>query len=306
MAVEHMLRGRTAAILVVYRWRGPLEDVLQVLGRTVASVVVVDNAEQAHLQLPELTDRHGALLMQAGNRGGLAGAYNMALAHLREQYPGHFNQVVFLDDDSDPTVLDALLRDPVTIGLLQDASTAAVAPAYRDRATGMRGKYIQLQRFGMTYLSRHFTDLRQVAFVINSMSVWRMTALQRIGCFNEMLAVDHVDTEYCLRARACGLRVWVHGGHEFAHAIGQRRKFKFLGREMQAGGHDPDRRRLIGRNTAWLARTWCWKEPSFAFLCLTRLAYEAVGILMAEDRKAEKLLALTMGALAGLFLPLRS
>ena len=139
-----------------------------------------------------------------------------------------------------------------------------------------------------------------------SLSVWRIDALHRIGRFNEGLAIDHVDTEYCLRARACNLSVWVHGGYTFAHAIGHRRKFKVFGRVMQAGGHDPDRRRTIGRNTAWLARTWMWREPAFAMLCLSRLAYEAVGIVMAEDRKPAKLWALTRGAVSGFLLRLRT
>lgn len=302
MAVEHPLPGRTAAVLVVYRLRSPLDQTLQSLARTVAVTLVVDNSEQGHAHLPALVARHGADLLQAGNRGGLAGAYNAALDRLRVQHPGCIDWVVFLDDDSDPTSLSDFLCDPEVVHRLQDDRTAAVAPAYRDRATGLRGKYIDLGRFRLDYLSRQFTGMRQVAFVINSMSVWRLAALARIGRFNETLAVDHVDTEYCLRARACALSVWVHGGHEFDHAIGERRKFKVFGREMQAGGHSPDRRALIGRNTAWLARVWLWREPAFAFLCLTRLAYEVVGIVLVEEQKSAKLAALGRGALAGLVL----
>lgn len=305
MAVEHPLPRRTAAVLVVYRLRSPLDQTLQSLARTVGVTLVVDNSEQGHEQLPALAARHGAELLKAGNRGGLAGAYNTALDRLRAQHAGLIDWVVFLDDDSDPAPLYTFLRDPLVGQRLQDVRTAAVAPAYRDRATGLRGKFIELGRFRLNYLSRQFSDLRQVAFVINSMSVWRMAALDRVGRFNEALAVDHVDTEFCLRARACDLSIWVHGGHEFDHAIGERRKFKVFGHEMQAGGHSPDRRALIGRNTAWLARTWLWREPAFAFLCLTRLAYEVVGIVLVEEQKPAKLAALVRGALAGLFLRLR-
>lgn len=300
MADETSLATRTAAILVVYALERPLDDVLARLVAAVRVCVVVDNAEQGHPDLPAVTARHGATLLAARNRGGLAGAYNVALEHLRRQHAADIDHVVFLDDDSDPAALAAFLADPVTVDRLQQPTTAATAPAYRDRATGMRGKYIQLDRFRLTYLSRQFTDLRAVAFVINSMSVWRMDALARIGPFNEGLAIDHVDTEYCLRARACRLSVYVHGGHEFAHSIGQRRRFRFLGREMQAGGHGPKRRYLIGRNTAWLARRWLIREPAFAFLCATRLAYEVVGIVLAEDQAWRKLAALLRGTAVGL------
>lgn len=305
MADEHLPPGRTAAVLVVYHPPGPLERTLQSLARTVAVTVLVDNSEQGHGHLPALAARHGAIVLKVGNRGGLAGAYNAAIAHLQKEHAGVIDWVVLLDDDSDPTVLGVFLRDPAVVRQLRDVRTAAVAPAYRDRATGLRGKYIELDRFRLNYLSRQFTDMRPVAFVINSMSVWRMAALEQVGRFNEALAVDHVDTEYCLRARTSALSIWVHGGHVFDHAIGQRRKFRIFGRDMQAGGHSPQRRALIGRNTAWLARTWLWREPAFAFLCLTRLAYEVVGITLVEDEKPAKLAALLRGALAGLFGPLR-
>lgn len=303
MADQSPLACRTAAILVVYRLSAPIEPVLSRLAETVAVTVLVDNSEHGHASLPALAERYGATLLKSANRGALAGAYNRAVRHLRELHAGTIDQIVFLDDDSDPAVLKAFLADPITADRLADARTAAIAPAYRDRATGMRGKYIELSRFRLSYLSRQFSDLRAVAFVINSMSVWRLPALDRIGPFNEDLAIDHVDTEYCLRARRLGLLTYVHGGHEFAHAIGERRRFRFLGREMQAGGHGPERRYLIGRNTLWLARAWAWREPAFAFLCATRLAYEVVGILVAEDRARVKVTALLRGACAGLFMP---
>jgi rhamnosyltransferase len=110
------------------------------------------------------------------------------------------------------------------------------------------------------------------------MTVWRLQALQRIGAFHEGLAIDHVDTEYCLRARQAGLTLHVNGAFEFAHAIGERRKYRLLGVELQAGGHSPQRRHMIARNTVWLARNWFCREPAFSALCLVRLAYEAVGI----------------------------
>jgi rhamnosyltransferase len=261
--------------------------------------VLADNSTAGHPALPRLASRDDLVRLHTRNLGGLAGAYNQALALIRRQHP-QITHVVFLDEDSDPAVLPAFLADPEVARLLHDAGTAAVAPAYVERATGLRGRYIELGRFRLHYLPRVFTGLRTVAFVINSMSVWPLQALQRIGDFNQGLAIDHVDTEYCLRARQSGLALHVHGSHVFQHSIGERRRFKLLGREMQAGGHGPARRYLIGRNTAWLGRHYLFREPAFAFLCATRLAYEAVGIAIAEDRRLAKLWALVRGAGVGL------
>lgn len=294
------LAASTAAVVVVYRLATDIEPGLRLLRQSVARLLVVDNHEQGHPTLPAMAARLQVDFLGARNEGGLAGAYNRALDWLQAQAPG-IQQVVFLDEDSDPSSLAALLADDMTALALARSDTAAVSPAYRDRATGLRGRYMRLSRFKLAFNPREFEDMRPVAFVINSMTVWRLQALRQIGAFHEGLAIDHVDTEYCLRARQAGLSLYVNGAFEFAHAIGERRKYRLLGVQLQAGGHSPRRRHMIARNTVWLARNWCWREPAFCGLCLARLAYEAVGILMAEDQTAAKLAALLRGAASGLF-----
>lgn len=293
------LADQTAAIAVVYRIDAALGPWLTALRREVAQVVLVDNTEHGHPALRAWPDSPGLALLHQRNQGALAGAYNGALQWLDLHRP-ELQQVVLVDDDSDPSVLRALLLDPAVRQVLAQPDTAAVAPAYVDRATGLRGRHIELRRWRLHYLPREIHGLRRVAFVINSMSVWKRSAVARIGPFNEGLAIDHVDTEYCLRARQRGLRVYLAGDHEFAHSIGQRRRYRLFGRTLQAGGHSPSRRYLIARNTAWLARRYVWREPAFAWLCASRLAYEAVGILMAEPQKLAKLMALLRGAVVGL------
>lgn len=298
----------TAAIVVVYRAEADPAQLISQLRSSVARTVVVDNSPDGHPALKGLAPSADLSLLSNRNRGGLAGAYNLALASLlttsdatgTTSVDAPIEQVVLLDEDSDAGTLGALLADPEVQALLQSQTTAAVAPAYRERATGLRGKHIQLERWKLHYLPRQFDAIKPVSFVINSMSVWRVAALRRIGPFNEGLRIDHVDTEYCLRARQAGLAIYVAGAHEFAHSIGERQRFTLFGREMQAGGHAPARRYLIGRNTAWLMRRYLWREPAFAFLCFTRLAYEAVGITMAETTRLAKLRALLGGALVGL------
>lgn len=292
------LARHTAAIVVVYRPDSDPRFLTDSLSGQVALTVLADNTATGHPALPALPARSDLIRLHTRNRGGLAGAYNQALRLIAQRY-SEVTHVVFLDEDSDASVLPRFLADRDVAQLLLAPGTATVSPAYVDRATGLRGKYIELQRLRLRYLPRIFSGLRRVAFVINSMSVWRLAALQRIGPFNESLAIDHVDTEYCLRARRLGLTVHVDGDHEFLHSIGQRKRFTFCGREMQAGGHSPARRYLIGRNTAWLGRQYLWREPAFAFLCLSRLGYEAVGIWLAEEQRTAKLWALLRGALVG-------
>ena len=289
----------TAAIVVVYRHPKCIRPTLQQLRAVLDTVLVVDNGPLPCSGLLKVTHELKCGYFHRGNVGGLAGAYNSALSWLRLN-PSAAQQVVFLDEDSDPASLAAFLHHSDTSAALARSDTAAVSPAYRDRATGMRGRYMWLRRFKLGFLPREFSGLRDVAFLINSMSVWRLLAIAQVGGFNEGLAVDHVDTEFCLRARQHGLHLYVNGTFEFAHSIGERRRYKFFGMEVQAGGHTPERRYMIGRNTAWLARRWALREPAFAALCLARLAYEAVGITLAERQAGTKLWALLRGTVSGL------
>ena len=289
----------TAAVLVVFHPESDPRPLIARLGTSVGHVLVVDNSVLGHPAVTGRPERPGQHLIRNANRGGLAGAYNRAREALAQLAPD-VRQLVFVDEDSDATALDRFLADPDVQAKLADPRTAAVAPAYCDRATGLRGKHMLLSRWRWHGLPRQFEGLRPVSFLINSMSVWRCTALQKLGPFDEGLRIDHVDTDFCLRARRAGLALWLHGSHEFRHAIGERRRFRLFGVEMQAGGHPPARRYLIGRNTAWLARRSLWREPSFTALCIARLAYEAVGIVMAEPERGPKLMALLRGACTGL------
>jgi len=94
--------------------------------------------------------------------------------------------------------------------------------------------------------------------------------------------------------------VYVHGSHEFPHSIGERRRYRCMGMEVQSGGHASARRYLLGRSTLWPARQWLWREPAFATLCLLRLSYQAIGVIAVEDRAGAKLWALLRGAASGL------
>ena len=298
--VDYPLPG-AVAVLVVFDTRHDLAPALRSVLQALAHVVVVDNSADGHPALAEWRNAPRVTILHNRNRGGLAGAYNEAIRWLTVDRTEPTTHVVFVDEDSDAAVLRSFLTDPDVQAMLNDASTAAVAPAHRDRATGLRARHMVLRRWGWRYLVREIRGMQRVAFVINSMSVWRMDALRSIGAYNEWLGVDHVDTEYSLRARRRGLAVYMHGDFEFAQSVGRRHAYRLGGRVLQSGGHTIQRRYGIARSLCVLSRTWLLREPAFAALCLARLGYEAVGIMLAERQRLSKLGALVCGGLAGLF-----
>lgn len=300
---QGLVHADTAAILVAYAPQGDPAPAASALLRVLGHVVVVDNRDEATVasarpwQLPP-----HAVVLDNRNRGWLAGAYNVAVEWLFRNAP-EVTRIAFIDDDSDVSALDGLLRDRAVNELLARPGTAAVAPTYRERVTGIRPRPVRLSTLSWTRMDRDSREIHRVSFIINSMSVWNVSALRAIGSFDEWLGIDHVDTDYCLRAQRAGYAVYVHGGHEFAHAIGQRRSYRFLGFELQTGGYGPERRLGIARGLTYLARRGLLRQPALTVFCLLRLAYEGLGVLVAEDRRTPKMRALFAGFVSGLLGP---
>jgi rhamnosyltransferase len=287
------------AVVVAYAHANQLGPRLAGLPPAIARVIVVDNSPDDQVAIDEVSALGVVQVIRNRNRGGLAGAYNRALSLIASWtfLPKH---VLFLDDDTDVGSLERFLASPETRATTTEFSVAAVAPLYVDPVTEMPGSPVRLQRWTWRSLPRNLTKSTEVSFLINSMSLWKYSALQKIGRYREELGVDHVDTDYCLRAQALGYRLILNPTVRFSHPIGSRRQYRFFGKTFQSGGHSPQRRHSIGRNTVLLARHYGSRWPGFALLCLARLGYEGLGIILAEQEKAAKLCGLLTGIGTGL------
>jgi rhamnosyltransferase len=288
-----------AAVAVAYDPRRDLSGIPRVL-TVLDHLIIVDNAPEGHPGLVEhAPSRNSAIVISNRNKGGLAGAYNAALSGIRELWP-ETTHVLFLDDDTDLSAVSAFLSSAATRAAADNPEIAAVAPIYKDRKTGLRGLHLKLDRFLFRSVGRDISHPIDVTFIVNSMSLWRMDALRVLGAYSTELAVDHIDTEYCLRAQKAGFRILLNPTVEFLHSIGDRRPYRLCGVTLQANGHSAERRYMIGRNTIILLRRYIGAFPAFGALCMIRIAYEAAGIMIAEDDRPRKLRALFRGAWAGL------
>jgi len=277
----------------------PISSVTQILD-SLSHLIIVDNCPGNHPLLGNFGCSEKVSIIKNSNIGGLAGAYNAALSTVELEHP-EATHILYLDDDTDMASVREFLGSKNTAMLANDPKVAAVAPIYVERTTGLRCAPIMLNRFSYKMFPRTLSNPTQVSFLINSMSLWRVDAIRRIGKYSTVLAVDHIDTDYCLRAALHGYQLVIDPTLSFNHSIGKRRSYTLLGKTLQSGGHSPARRRMIARNTVLLAKRYGWNYPSFAFLCLMRLCYEVVGITIAEDESVPKLSATFKGALSGMF-----
>jgi rhamnosyltransferase len=217
-----------------------------------ALLLVANDGAPWSCQLPA----NVALLRQANI--GLGAAYNLAARWALEQGATH---LLLLDQDSVPAsgMVAALME-----GFQQPGPVAAVGPLWRDSRTGEDGFFVRLARWGARKYKPAAGETVPVDFLISSGSLISLTALANIGPFDESLFIEHVDTDWALRARAKGYRLYGVADARLDHALGdaalsaspfglRRRRF-FL--------YKPERNYYLLRNSIALWRRryapWRW------------------------------------------------
>ncbi|RMD68156.1 MAG: glycosyltransferase, partial [Gammaproteobacteria bacterium] len=147
----------------------------------------------------------------------MAAAQNVGIRWCKRQ---GCRYVLFLDQDSipHPSMVKGLLQALNRL-VAQGQRIAAVGPRYRDPRTGATSRFI---RFGWGRTRPvPCGDIVPVDFLIASGMLVPMSTLEAVGGMDEGLAIDHVDTEWLLRARALGYRPYGVCAAWMEHQLGE-------------------------------------------------------------------------------------
>lgn len=245
-----------AAVVVTFHPdQATLRAALHALHGQVAQVYVVDNTATAGAcpWLAELVRSAAVpaqLLAQPDNLG-IGAAHNIGIQAARAQGAAW---VLLLDQDSclQPEAV-ARLRQAALALQQQGERVAAVGPEYRAQDGKEWSGFV---RFGCWRLVHQRANAAQPVvpadFLISSGSLIPLAVLDDIGGMDATLFIDHVDTEWCLRAQAAGYRLFGVHGARMTHALGERRWRVWLGRWRNVPLHAPFRYYYIFRNHALL------------------------------------------------------
>jgi GT2 family glycosyltransferase len=225
---RHAPPAHPHTVCVIVTFNKPIETIdTNALLRQFGHIVLVDNTPTNHGSLQDFLRPNRITVIRNRNNGGLAGAYNVAIKQI-ETHHADTRYILFLDDDTDISSLSDFLISPTTHQALQQDDVAAVAPLYVERETGLPGTHIRMERFWYKVLPRNLNEPTTVTFLINSMSLWKLSVIRRIGAYNTDLIVDHIDTDYCLRAKTLGYKLILNSTIRFQHSIGMRRQYQFM------------------------------------------------------------------------------
>lgn len=228
---------------------------------------------------------------------GIATALNQGFRWALAQGYGY---VIPFDQDSRPALgmVSELLR--VYNAHPNCEKIAIVAPQIQDGITGEKIAYL---RTGETFhMERVFCDegvIDDVALVITSGSFNNLSVYGQVGDFRDDFFVDYVDTEYCLRAQEHGYKVIVACNAILHHRLGNQQT-KLVGLlAMRPTFHSPFRWYYINRNRITMYKLYALRFPQWVLHDFSTACYAFLKMLLFEDQKLRKILALGLGIFDG-------
>lgn len=234
--------------------------------------LIVDNASSNVAAIRELcasnslSDPAVGILELEVNRG-LGVAHNQGIAHARVH---GFSHVLLLDQDSTP--LKGMVSSLVSASQRKEEQglLSAVGATYLNADNGSESFFV---RFGALKFKRFYCSEKdqdgcvKADFLISSGSLISLSSIDAIGEMDEELFIDHVDTEWFLRARSKGYAAYGVCDAVMQHGLGEStHQINLGGRQRNVPQHNPFRYYYIFRNSVLLYKrgyaslVWKWND----------------------------------------------
>jgi len=275
--------------------------VLEELVKQSCDVLLVDNGSANTEQIESLCAPFQAVEFVGLNDNlGLGAAHNTGVAYAREK---DYEYVLILDQDSIPMpeMLDNLLLAHTAKSARHKVS--AVGVAYLNADNGSESFFVQ---FGALKFKRRYCEQRDqdscvaADFLISSGSLISLDSLNCVGEMDDSLFIDHIDTEWFLRARSQGYRAFGVCEARMQHGLGENtHRVSLGGRQRNVPQHKPFRYYYIFRNSvllykrAYISNLWKWND-------VQRLALIGLMFTLLKSPRAKNLKMMVRGIWDGL------
>lgn len=214
-------------------------------------VVVVDNHSVMQHDVSELAAMRGFGIILLGENKGVAAAQNSGIDYVRSN-GGKY--VVFLDQDSIPKERAFALLVESFFSFPCDLKVGAVGSSYTLQSGSKGSSFVRFCwfRFEKIYCDPDSDKVHEVDFLISSGTFIPISVIDEAGPMQEKLFIDHVDTEWFLRAKTKGYRFYGCCSARLTHALGERAVRIWFGRWRTVPVHKGFRYFYTFRNSLWL------------------------------------------------------
>lgn len=281
---------RTAAVIVTFRPDASVFERVRTLADQVDVLYVVDNTPEA--MEPGQWPEH-VVFERNFNQGGLAGALNIALQKARANGIRYF--FVF---DQDTEISSGFCHELLSAALaLKDENWAIAGPRHVNSSTGYPVRLSVPARFLNSMWPEENSGVIECLLLINSCSLLDLYRVPPALAYDENLAVDMVDVDFCLAVYAAGLKMLCISSITVNHGIGNRKKGAFA---FSATNYSSHRKYLQTRNRLAVWRKYGLKYPSFVLSDGIIWALDSARTICFERGRWAKLKAIASGIVDGL------
>ena len=256
---------KVAAVVISYnpnidRMRLGIEKLLGQVG----TVIVVDNGSATCVgQMVETIANACLVFRPLGINMGIGAALNVGI-NIARGMGAEFALLMDQDSLARAGMVETLLRTYYKL-IREGSGVAAVGPRFIDSETGSASSHARFARWhvGRVDCGRSESAVR-VDFLITSGSLIPIEVLETVGGMDESLFIDHVDTEWVLRAKSLGYDSFGDCVALMEHSLGEYRINIWCFRWREVPVHRPFRYYYIFRNSCMLYRrpymVWAWKR----------------------------------------------
>jgi rhamnosyltransferase len=247
------------------------------IAEQVDGVVIVENESDSSAvsHFGPFASRSGVHLIRNSGNVGIATALNQGIEYARQNAYTH---ALLFDQDTDPVPHMVSTLRQVASGCDDIERAAVIGVNVLDASTGKPW-------FDFKAASGRAAVVRTV---ITSGSLISLHIAAQLGGFRDDFFIDHVDEEYCLRARARGYKVLIVHEPLVVHALGAPKFQRFLWRTIGTTNHSASRRYYMMRNYIITARMYGLREPGWVIRTLhVRLKSFLLLLLLDDDRMSK-------------------
>jgi len=262
-------------------------------------VVAVDNSLRMDLRLHQHMQELGIDVVVNSNRGGIAGAFNRGMDRLLEKQC----DLLFTFDQDSVVPEDFFIKMIEASGSL-NSPYFLIGPKVFDTKFDRYMTVVTLSETSFSAKSISISDedqgLMPCSGVISSGCVMSAETYRKLGAFREDYFIGYVDTDYSFRACSQGIPVYTNISLAMKHELGDAIDRKFWRLDMVQWNYGPLRLYYGARNGLNVAWRYRSTFPS-AFLINLMTVSLFLSILLYEDNKLRKMVALFAGLFDGLF-----
>ncbi|HEY9063027.1 MAG TPA: glycosyltransferase family 2 protein [Pseudobacteroides sp.] len=287
-----LFRNEICAVIVTFHPDDQLEERVTKILRQSGCVIMVDNnSSQSEIQMMRamVLRLKKCYIIENGSNLGIAEALNIGVEFAKN---GGYKSVLLFDQDT-------VIED----NMLESIYEVYEAFPHKEKVAVIGSNFIDTYTRKNVYgdESDKSTLWLEMLTVITSGSFIPLDVFNNVGLFRSDFFIDHVDDEFCLRAKHKGYKILLTRKETMKHSFGAATMHKFLWRRAGTSNHSPIRRYYMTRNHIVLIKEYFTKEPGWVIETVITRFKSLILMILFEEKRCIKLKAMLKGLMHGLF-----